>query len=137
MARPYLNRLAIAGLLMTVVWLMVGVGAAAKESQDYGLLTVQLIGADGKLRSFDARSVEQRQNARFLVQELDLASLAETVSSSPPSMSAHYQILVKQEPRLVAPLPWANLGSAHFYYYPGQGLNPALPAPSHGPWSDA
>lgn len=104
---------------------MVADTAAAKEAQNYGLLTIQITGAGGSQRTILADSPEDQRNAVFMVTELGMVTALTTISASPPGLSRHYQIAVRQQPGAAALLPWSGLSSAEFYYYPGVGQTPA------------
>jgi hypothetical protein len=99
--------------------------AAAKEQQDYGLLTIQLTGAGGAQRAFVATSSADRKNAAYLVSELGMVTSAEVISARPPKLSEYFRLIVRQQPNFNPPLPWMSLSSVEFYYYAGQAGQPA------------
>ena len=124
-AMKVLRGAGVAALFTLMTSGLLAVGAAAKEPQHYGQLTIQITGAGGSQRTFLAASREEQEEANYLVTQLGMVTEPTTISASPPSLSQHYQIAVSQQPGAGALLPWSGFSSAEFYYYPGHGATPA------------
>lgn len=114
----------------------------AKGAVTYGRLTVRILGAAGAERSVGISSATSSLataspepadvllsdaspgQADAFLGELDLAVSDVVVSSSPPPLSAYYQIVVEQSASAHPSLPWAGK-TAFFYFYPGTATTPA------------
>ena len=94
--------------------------AATDHFPDLGPLEIRIFGADGAVRDFQARSLDDQRAAVALVTQLDSAT------EGPPQaieesavMLPHYRIEVSHLGPAFVTAPWARLLETTFIYFPG------------------
>ncbi len=94
--------------------------AATDHFPDLGPLEIRIFGADGAVRDFQARSLDDQRASVALVTQLDSAT------EGPPQaieesavMLPHYRIEVSHLGPAFVTAPWARLLETTFIYFPG------------------
>ncbi len=94
--------------------------AATNHFPDLGPLEIRILGADGAVRDFQARSLDDQRASAALVTQIDGAT------EGPPQaieesavMLPHYRIEVSHLGPAFVTAPWARLLETTFIYFPG------------------
>ena len=98
--------------------------AATDHFPDLGPLEIRIFGADGAVRDFQARSLDDQRASVALVTQIDSAT------EGPPQaieesavMLPHYRIEVSHLGPAYVTAPWVRLLETTFIYFPGGGNN--------------
>ena len=94
--------------------------AAVDPHPSMAPLEVRILGANGELRDFLARSADDRRGAVALVNQIDGAinGPAQAIEEA-AVMLPHYRIDVSQLGPTYVTAPWARLAETSFIYFPG------------------
>lgn len=116
-----MRRLLAAALLSVGSLVLTANPAAAKDSAPfYGPLEVRIVGANGQIQTFIARSQEDAQGADELVKQIsggmhEPAGPIEEAAMTLP----HYRVGITHLAVSYPTMPWARMPETEFIYYPG------------------
>ena len=97
---------------------------AMDHFSDLGPLEIRILGANGAVRDFQARSTEDQRASVALLNQIDSATQGPPQAIEESAvMLPHYRVEVSHLGRAFVTAPWARLLETTFIYFPGGRTN--------------